>query len=239
MKITLKQGLVITLIFGLVVVGFSLVGNNQRVNADGSVTRLSISEIKDLFGFFFGYEVVKIEGDVDEYILSGVTNYNSLTLSDDLIVGGATTLTGAAGITDADVTTLDVTGITTVDEFTQGGSILATSTVGTAAVFKESDLLTYSGWEVTVNTSDATWTFPATSTLTSIIPNAGDFRTWVIHNATTTAAIDVIFAAGTGTELKGGGGAAATIDEASFGSFTLYRKANTDIMILTNFPAAD
>lgn len=107
MKITLKQGLVITLIFGLVVVGFSLVGNNQRVNADGSVTRLSISEIKELFSLFSSDEesevVIEGNGDIDEYIrgivaeemnFGGTTNYDSLSLGENLTVTGTSAFTG-------------------------------------------------------------------------------------------------------------------------------------------------
>ena len=160
--------------------------------------------------------------------LGGVTNLDSLTISEDLVVGGTTSFTGATtlGTTDASV-------------FTQGGSVLSTSTLATAITFIASDLLTYSTWEVTPNTADLTYTFPATSTLSAIVPTAGDSRSWTIVNATTTAGIDVIFAAGTGSTIKGAGGAALTIDEASHGIITLTRKADSDIVITTFFPTAD
>ena len=136
-------------------------------------------------------------------------------------------------------TTITASGATILDELTQGGSVLATSTTATAITFIASDLLTYSTWEVTPNTASLTYTFPASSTLSALVPTAGDSRTWQIYNATTTSGIDVIFAAGTGSEIKGAGGGSLTIDEASFGSFTLTRKANSDITIITNFPTAD
>ncbi len=151
------------------------------------------------------------------------------------ITAVAANLSGALDVIGA----LTVGGTTVVDEFTQGGLILATSTDATATVLRAADLLTYSGWKVTVNLTDLTYTFPASSTLSALVPTAGDSRTWMIHNATTTTAIDVIFAAGTGSEIKGAGGAALTIDESSFGTITLFRKANSDLLILTNFPTAD
>ncbi len=163
-------------------------------------------------------------------------------------VGGTEVISSsrALSVTSATLsTTLDVTGAVTVagativDEFTQGGSILATSTDGTATTFLASDLLTYSGWEVTVNGADSTWTFPASSTLSAIVPSAGDSRTWTIVNATSTAAIDVIFAAGTGSAIKGSCGGGLTLDEASHGTLSLFRKANSDIVINTCFPTAD
>jgi len=157
-----------------------------------------------------------------------LTSTGAATLA-SAIVSGATTLSS----------TLSVTGATTLKVLTQGGAVLATSTSATATTFALADLLTYSAWEVTPNVADLTYTFPASSTLSTIIPTAGDSRTWTIYNATTTATIDVIFAAGTGSEIKGAGGAALTIDEASFGTITLTRKANSDIIILTNFPTAD
>lgn len=136
-------------------------------------------------------------------------------------------------------TTGTFSGAVDVGTFTQGGSILATSTTGTAHVISAADLLTYSGWKVTVNLTDLTYTFPAVAELSTIVPNAGDMRTWMIENATSTAGIDVIFAGGSGTTIKSSGAGGLTIDEASHGTFTLYRKADGDIMILTNFPDAD
>lgn len=134
---------------------------------------------------------------------------------------------------------LAVAGTTVVDEFTQGGSILATSTDGTAHTISAADLLTYSGWSVTVELTDLTYTFPAVAELSTIVPTAGDSRTWFIENATSTSGIDVIFAGGSGTDIKSSGAGALTLDEESHGTFTLYRKADGDIMILTNFPNAD
>ena len=168
------------------------------------------------------------------------TNVGGST-SDNWNVGGNLSVTGTSALTGASTFsgTLGVTGATVLDELTQGGLVLATSSTGTATVFAAADLLTFSTWEVTPNTADLTYTFPASSTLSAIVPSAGDSRSWTIINATTTAAIDVIFAAGTGSAIKGAGAAALTIDEDSHGIITLTRKADSDIVITTFFPAAD
>ena len=142
------------------------------------------------------------------------------------------------GLTSASLTTtgaVSFTGTVITDEFTQGGSVLSTSTSATATTLDVSDLLTYSVWEVTPNVADLTYTFPAVASLATLVPTAGDSRTWTIINATTTAGIDVIFAAGSGSAIKG----VLLLDEASQGTIQLTRKANGDIVILTNFPIAD
>ncbi|MFA5772858.1 MAG: hypothetical protein WC974_09035 [Thermoplasmata archaeon] len=168
---------------------------------------------------------------------AGEVRGTTLTITGAQTLTGATTLSSTLGVTGATTlsSTLSVTGATTLKVLTQGGSVLATTTSTTATTFALADLLTYSVWEVTPNVADLTYTFPASSTLSTLVPTAGDSRTWTIVNATTTAGIDVIFAAGTGSALKG----VTTVDEASHGTITLVRKANSDITILTNFPIAD
>ena len=156
-------------------------------------------------------------------------------------VSGTEVISSSRGIS---ATTLAASGATIIDEFTQGGLILSTSTTATATVFRESDLLTFSGWDITVNLTDLTYTFPASSTLSAIVPSVGDSRTWTMRNATSTAGIDVIFAAATGSNIKAVGGGALTLDEDSFGEITLTRRANGhggvgDIDILVKFPDAD
>lgn len=173
----------------------------------------------------------------------GVTNLDSLTLSGDLIVGGTTTVTGAiagpiTATTGTFSSTLGVTGAVSTGLFTQGGGVLSTSTVSTAMVPTVATF-NYGLIQITPNTADLTYTFPASSTMSAMIPNAGDSRTVMIYNATTTAGIDVIFAAGAGMEIKGTGSTPLTIDEASMGTLTFVRKSNTDILVFVNAAVAD
>jgi hypothetical protein len=159
--------------------------------------------------------------------LGGITNYDSLTLSDNLIVGGTVTITGATSLS----------GALTSGTFTQGGGIRATSTIGTTIPLLASDFDVENVIDVTLNVQDATLSFPATSTLTSFIPNAGDTRTIYVRNATTTASMDITISGGTGVLLKKATSTAVVYgdtDGANFAKIDLTRKSNTDIEALLN-----
>lgn len=97
---------------------------------------------------------------------------------------------------------------TTVEKLTTGGRVLSSSTVATAGVLTLNDFASYGTWELTPNTADLTLTLPTSSTLATYLPNAGDRDRIMIRNATSTAGIDVILAAGTGIDL---GSASTTI----------------------------
>jgi len=169
--------------------------------------------------------------------LGGITNYDSLTLGEDLIVGGTTSITGATTFTGA-----IGAGVVVTDTFTQGGGVRATSTIGTVVPLLASDFDTENMIDVTLNVQDATLSFPASSTLTSFIPNTGDSRKLFVRNASTTAAMDITVSGGTGVLLKvastTGDGTNAIItgdtDGANFGIIQLIRKANTDIEAFLN-----
>jgi len=158
-----------------------------------------------------------------------------------VIINGSGALTpttiSATGAVDFD-STLNVDGTTNVELFTSGGGVLSTSTESTAMV-PTAATFNYGLIQVTPEVADLTYTFPASSTMSAIVPNAGDVRTVVIYNATTTAGIDVIFAAGAGMEIKGTGSTPLTIDEASMGTLTFVRKANSDILVFVNPAVAD
>lgn len=115
-----------------------------------------------------------------------------------------------------------------------GGEVLATSTNGTATTLKESELVRYSVIEMTSANSNFTYTLPATSTLTSILKNIGDTQTWVLQNASTTAANTITLAAGAGWNLSGDdtnvdviAGAAYTARVSMY--IQCYRQNNKDI----------
>ena len=81
-------------------------------------------------------------------------------------------------------------------------SVNSTSTIQTAQTLVATDIATYQSVILTPNTGDLTLTFPASSTLSTFIPTAGDRTEQCWYNATTTAGIDVTFAAGTGIDLE-------------------------------------
>lgn len=142
------------------------------------------------------------------------------------IRGTTLTLTSGASITGA---------------LTQGGGITATSTSGNAVPLLSTDFDTENVIDVTLNLIDATLSFPATSTLTSFIPTAGQTRTLFVRNASTTAAMDLTVSGGTGVVMKFASTTPATTgvitgdtDGANFALIVLTRKANTDIEALVS-----
>lgn len=149
--------------------------------------------------------------------------------------GTTFTLTGAGSVTGA---------FTVAGAITQGGGIRATSTTNTSETLLATDFDTENVIDYTANTGDTTVTLPASTTLTSFLPTAGQMRTVWVRNATTTAATDIIIVGGSGTLLKvasstnqiGGGVGAQQIngdtDGGNHARLDFVRKANTDIEVL-------
>lgn len=65
-----------------------------------------------------------------------------------------------------------------------------------------SDILNYESVTMKPTVGAITVTFPASSTLSALVPNAGDRVKQCWYNATTTAASTITFAAGTGLDLE-------------------------------------
>jgi len=122
---------------------------------------------------------------------------------------------------------LNVTGSTTVETFTQGGGIYATTTGTTtlaAYAFDVENMV-----EITpTNASGVTVTLAASSTLSSFVPNAGDARTVLMCNASSTAR--VVFAAGAGLNFAQAT-SSLTLQGAMCASFDFYRATDTDIEV--------
>lgn len=121
-----------------------------------------------------------------------------------------------------------------VQTFTQGGGITAT-TSSTTAILLATDIDTENVVEVTPANGATTLTLPATSTMTNIIPNAGDTRTIWIRNATTSASTGLTIAAGTGMTLKNGASSTALLVGDTDGDNTMrvdmVRKSDSDINV--------
>lgn len=78
----------------------------------------------------------------------------------------------------------------------------STSTTGTTQTLAAADITGYSTVILTPNTNSVTLTLPASSTLSAFVPAAGDWAMQCWINATTTAAKNITFAAGTGIDLE-------------------------------------
>lgn len=146
-----------------------------------------------------------------------------------------TTFTGTTGSFSSTLSVtgaVTFTGATDVSIFTQGGGCLATSTSGSATTLTEATMLAYNCIEMTSNLANFTYTLPASSTWTSLLPTVGDRREWLIHNATSTAAITLTIAAGTGIDLMAYTNADDVIDGTEVSRLDCWRKTSTDIMCI-------
>ena len=132
---------------------------------------------------------------------------------------------------------------------TSGGGQVLTTTTDTAATLAGKDLLAYSFIEVLngSDTSDVTYTLPATSTMIALLPEIGSTREWTFHNATTSDESEsLIFAAGTGMDLLVASSSdSLTIAKGAYGKVTCTRipyisAINENIMCdVSNLFAAD
>lgn len=78
----------------------------------------------------------------------------------------------------------------------------------------------------------STLTFPASSTIANVVPNAGDRQTFCIRNATTTAALTTILAGSTGVNLLTASSSVSAVGSTKLttgkvGCITLVRQAKT------------
>lgn len=113
---------------------------------------------------------------------------------------------------------------------TEGG-LDAIATTSTNYTLLQSDLLSASLVSFTANGGSATINLPASSTLTSYIPNAGDITSEVFYNASTTAAITLTVAGGTGTTLLSAS-STAIIQSQKAANLKFVRLPNTSIIVL-------
>lgn len=174
---------------------------------------------------------------------SGEVRGTTLTITGAQTLTGATTLASTLGVTGAATlsSTLSVSGATSLETLTEGGGIRATSTDNATETLLASDIDVENYLDYTPNIN-STLTLPATSTLSAMIPNAGDSRQILFRNASTTAAATLTVAAGTGidlqyTEATGGDLVLNGLDVAIT---TWVRKSDTDILVIWDeFTEAD
>lgn len=136
---------------------------------------------------------------------------------------------------DGDVVT---TGTVRVAEFTQGGGIAAiTDANGGTYTLTESEMLNNSVFKMTASGAGQeviALTLPATSTMTSLLPNAGDMREWIIDASSLAAATTTTVTAGTGIDLIAVTTNDDVIDGAEFARLTCWRATSTDVKCITS-----
>ncbi len=115
---------------------------------------------------------------------------------------------------------------------TSGGRNVATSSTAATYTLTRAEIAPYNliTWTPNVNT---TLTLPATSTITDLVPNAGDVREILLYNASTTAGATITLAAGTGIDLqKNEDTADLAINGLDWAKLTFIRQADTDITVI-------
>jgi hypothetical protein len=113
---------------------------------------------------------------------------------------------------------------------------LATTSLSTAETISGNEFI---GWAnssvvsyIPIGTAADTITFPASSSLKSLVPNQGDSQRFCFRNATTTANVTLTFAGGTGTDLLVASSSVSALGSSVVASdkvacFTLMREAPT------------
>jgi len=117
--------------------------------------------------------------------------------------------------------------------FSYGASLNATTTTATTYTVEGDDLARYHMVDIMQNVGAATFTLPATSTMMGMLPAQGLTREWRWHNATSSSAITLTFAAGTGMDMVTASGTdSLALQPGDWGKMTCsqiyYRSANNE-----------
>jgi len=189
-----------------------------------TVTALIVS-----FVVLFGALTVGLVGDNQS---DGVGGYTRLPNSDfsaqTITSNGAFTSTGAATFSS----TINATGETTVDGFTEGGGTVTVTPVTTSVTLTQANLLAGNIITFTASSTQGvlTVTLPATSTMTTLLASDGDTRSWMIENPFTAAATTTTLAAGTGIDLQEPDGQNVVVGINNYAWLTCFREASTDVV---------
>jgi len=156
--------------------------------------------------------------------------------------GTTLTITSTSAFTGAiSASSVDVSGAAMVGRFTQGGGISTISTTSATLTMTQTQM--EAGGIISIaNTAGSealALTLPASSTWTTLIPNAGDSRMWIIDNLHSVAATTTTITKAAGVDLMGVTANEDVINGAVTGMLECYRKATTDIMcIVSEFVSA-
>lgn len=135
---------------------------------------------------------------IDNTPTKGNTNYGGDLTVEALTVNGALTQTGAVTFTS----TATANGKITSNAGHLRSYSIATTTTATTQTLAVADILNYDVVSILPNVGSLTLTFPASSTMTTLVPTAGDMQETCFLNATTTSGITITFAASTGIDLE-------------------------------------
>lgn len=118
---------------------------------------------------------------------------------------------------------------------TVGANCFSTTTTGTLAAARFENNSCFVLGATGAGQAAVTWTLPASTTLSAIIPKPGSCRSWFFDGTAVAAATTTTFVAGTGVNLvgldaTGAGTGADVIDGNEYGVLTMCREVDTDIV---------
>lgn len=168
---------------------------------------------------------------------AGLSNQFVIDSSGNLTTSGSLTSTGALTLS-GDLTSTDSA---SVGKFTQGGGISTISTTSATYTLTQAEL--EAGNVISIaNTASAlalTLSTPASSSFTTLIPNAGDSREWMIQNLHSDAATTTTIAGNTGVEMQVLSGSSGDVAGAGWGKMSCYRQASTNVVCYADAYTAD
>lgn len=107
----------------------------------------------------------------------------------------------------------------------------STSTPLVATTLLNSDIVGYTTISMTPNTANLLLTLPASSTLSTWLPLAGNAVTFYLLNATTTAGVNIGLYPGIGTLIQQASTTATTTSQ-RYSEIKVVRKPNTDLLFM-------
>ena len=118
------------------------------------------------------------------------------------------------------------------DQFTEGGEFTTITPITGAYTLTQAQMNKAIGFTFTASTTMPafTLTLPATSTMTTLLANSGDTRTWIVENPFTAAATTTTIAAGTGVDLQEPDGQNVVIGINNYAYITCSRLPSTDVV---------
>lgn len=145
--------------------------------------------------------------------------------------GGAFSISSTGAVSVAGVQTV-------VDEFTQGGGVLAlVDANGGTYTLTEAELLTSNYVSFTAGGAGqavVALTLPATSTMTTLIASAGDCREWIYDASALAAATTTTITAGTGHDVIAYTTNDDVIDGNEFAIIKMCRQSDGDVTTFTS-----
>lgn len=159
-----------------------------------------------------------------EEAVSGVYSNVTKSFSEGITVDGVTVIDG-----DRNVST---------QGFTQGGGVLnVIDANGGTYTLTEAQMLASNVFEMNAGGAGQAviaLTLPATSTMKTLIPTAGDMREWMIDASALSAATTTTITLGTGVNLIAVTANDDVIDGAEFARLTCWREEDTDVSCIVS-----